>query len=64
MKKKKQTFSDIARKCILPNMMRGVSVFIFGNNKMHFQLIPENEFFHEINCNGITSFTDFILLAV
>ena len=26
---------------------------------MHFLLIPENDFFHEIKCNGITSFMEF-----
>ena len=31
---------------------------IFG--KMHFLLIPENEFFHAIKCNGVTSFIEFM----
>ena len=29
---------------------------------MHFQLIPENEFIHEIKCNGMTSFMEFMML--
>ena len=29
---------------------------------MHFLLISENEFFHEIKRDGITSFTDFALI--
>ena len=32
---------------------------IFG--KMHFLLISENEFFHEIKCNGITNFMEFMI---
>ena len=32
---------------------------MFG--KMHFLLISENEFFHEIKSNGITSFMEFML---
>ena len=31
---------------------------IFG--QMHFLLISENEFFHEIKCNGMTSFMEFM----
>ena len=33
---------------------------IFG--KMHFLLISEIEFFHEIKCNGITSFMEFMTM--
>ena len=33
------------------------TLIIFG--KMHFLLISENEFTHEIKCNGMTSFMDF-----
>ena len=33
------------------------ALIIFG--KMHFLLISENEFTHEIKCNGMTSFMDF-----
>ena len=35
-----------------------IAVIIFG--KMHFLLISENEFTHEIECNGMTSFVDFM----
>ena len=34
-------------------------LMFFG--KMHFLLIPENEFFHEIKCNGMTSFMEFMM---
>ena len=51
---KKTQFSDISRKCILPNMITVESALvIFG--KMHFLAISENEFFHEIKRDGITS---------
>ena len=40
----KNSFSDISRKRILPNMIRaGTTLIIFG--KIHFLLISENEFF-------------------
>ena len=40
-------------------MIRAVPVLIiFG--KPHFLLISENEFNHEIKCDGITSFMDFM----
>ena len=45
------SFSDISRKCILPNMI--ATPIIFG--KMHFLLISENEFFHEIKCKRMTA---------
>ena len=35
---------------------------IFG--KMHFLLISQNEFFHEIKCNGITSFMEFMSIVM
>ena len=58
----KNLFSDISRKCILTNMIGAVTVvttpIIFG--KMHFLLLSENEFFHQIECNGMTSFMDFM----
>ena len=31
---------------------------------MHFLLISENEFTHEITCNGMTSFMEFMRLGV
>ena len=39
---------------MLPNMI--TAPIIFGN--MHFLLISENEFTHEIKRDGITSFMD------
>ena len=33
--------------------------YIFG--KMRFLLMPENAFFHEIKCNGMTSFMEYML---
>ena len=55
----KNSFSNISRKCILPNMIGAVTVpIIFG--KTYFLLISENEFFHEMKCNGMTSFMDFM----
>ena len=57
---KKKSFSDISRKWILPNMIRAVAaLIIFG--QMHFLLISENEFTHEIKCNGMTSFMKFMI---
>ena len=48
------SFSDISRKCILPNVIGAVTApIIFG--QMHFLLISENEIFHEIKRDGITS---------
>ena len=32
--------------------------------KMHFLLLSENEFFHEIECNGMTSFMDFMFFVL
>ena len=50
----------ISRKCILPNMIGAVTALmiftapiIFG--KMHFLLISEHWFFHEIKRDGMTS---------
>ena len=40
------------------NSMKVIAPIIFG--KMHFQLIYENEFFHEIKYNGMTSFMEFM----
>ena len=37
---------------------RLTALIIFG--KMHFLLISQNEFTHEIRCNGMTSFMEFI----
>ena len=34
----------------------GTALIMFG--KMHFLLISENEFFHEIKCERFTSFMD------
>ena len=53
------TFSDISRKCILSDMIRAVPALIISG-KMHFLLISVNEVFHEIKCDGITSFLDFM----
>ena len=40
----KNSFSDVCRKWILPNMIRaGTTLFIFG--KIHFLQTSENEFF-------------------
>ena len=56
---RKNSFSDISRKCIWPNMIRVVTaLIIFG--KIHFLLISEKEFFHEIKRDGITSFMEFM----
>ena len=38
-----------------------IASVIFG--KMHFLLISENEFFHEINCNRISSLMEFMTSA-
>ena len=32
--------------------------------KTRFLLISENEFFHELKCNGMTGFVEFILLVI
>ena len=57
---KKKSFSDTSRKCILPNIIRAVPVLIiFG--KMPFLLISEDEFIHEIKCNRMKSFMDFMI---
>ena len=32
-------------------------------DKIHFLLISENEFFHEIKCNGMTSFLEFMMYS-
>ena len=48
------SFSDISRKWIVPNMIGAVTPpIIFGN--MHFLVISENEFTNEIKRDGITS---------
>ena len=44
--------------CELTSTMNVIAPIIFGN--MHFLLISENEFTHEIKCNGITSFMEFM----
>ena len=47
-----------SRKCILPNMIRlGATQIIF--DKMHFLLISEILFVHEIKRDGMTFFMDF-----
>ena len=44
-------------------MIRAVAtLIIFG--QMHFLLISENEFTHEIKCNGMTSFMKFMISEV
>ena len=59
----KNSFSDISRKCIWPNMNGAVTApIIFG--QMHFLLKSENEFFHEIKCNGRTSFMEFMMCVM
>ena len=51
----KNSFSDVSKKWILPNMIRTVpALIIFG--KIHFLLTSENEFFHAIKRDGITRF--------
>ena len=40
-------------------MIRGVCPLIIAG-KDHFLLISENEIFHEIKCNGMTSFMEFM----
>ena len=50
----KNSFSDISRKCIVPNMIRVVPASTIFS-KMQFMVISENEFFHEIKRDGITS---------
>ena len=58
-----ELFSDTSRKFILPNMFVTVpALFIFG--KMHFLLISENEFIHEIKRDGMTSFAAFMMIIV
>ena len=39
-----------------------MALIIFG--KMHFLLISENEFFHEIKCNRMTSFMKFMFAVM
>ena len=52
------SFCDISKKCFLPNMIRAVPILIiFG--KINFLLKSQNEFTHEIKCNGMTSFMEF-----
>ena len=52
----KSSFSDISRKCILPNTTRTVAILIiFGN--VHFLLISERVF-DEIKHDGRTSLMD------
>ena len=56
-------FLILAGGAFLPNMIGAVTApIIFG--KMHFLLIPENEFFHEIKFNGMTSFMDFMTTSL
>ena len=51
---KKNPFSDVSRKWILPNMIRvGTALIILG--KIHFLLILENGVFHEILHDRITN---------
>ena len=51
----KKSFSDINRKCILPNKIRvAPALIIFG--KIHVLQISQNDFFYEINQDGITNF--------
>ena len=54
------TFSDISRKCIVPNMIRAGTVF----GKMHLLWISENSFFHETKRNGMTTFMEFMLVLL
>ena len=50
----KNPFCDVSRKWILPNTLRAVpALIIFG--KIHLLLTSENDFFHEIKRDGITS---------
>ena len=48
----KNSFSDISRKCILPNM-----IYFVKYTSCWYQKI----FFHEIKCNRMTSFMEFML---
>ena len=58
----KNPFLISAGSALLPSMINAVTVpIIFG--KTHFLLISENEFYHEIKCNGITSFMEFMIEA-
>ena len=60
---RKNSFSDISRKFHLPNVIGAVTApIIFG--KMHFLLISQNEFTHEIKRDGITSFMDFMTIIL
>ena len=55
----KNEMSDISMTWILPNMILvGTDLIIFG--KMHFLLISEYYFFHQIKCNRMTSLMDFM----
>ena len=45
-----------------PDRLWSLILIIFG--KMHFLVIPENEFFHEIMCNGMTSFMEFMRSSI
>ena len=53
----KNIIYDISKKCISPNKIKALITF----GKMHFLGISVNNFFHEIKCNRITSFMEFII---
>ena len=60
----KNSFSDISRKGIRPNMIRAklwTALIIFS--KIHFLLISENEVFLEIKPDGMTSFENFMTIV-
>ena len=59
----KNSFSDINRKCILPNKIGAVTApILFG--KMHFLLISANWFTREITVIGMTSFMEFMFPVI
>ena len=56
---KKNSFSDVSRKWILPNMTRaGTALIIFG--KIHILLISENKFFMKYNVTEGQVFMEFM----
>ena len=55
----KNSFSDISRMRILQILWgRFFTNRLNKFGKMHFLLIPENDFFHELKCDRMTSFMD------
>ena len=56
-------FSDISRKCILPNMYERGNDYPYHIWQNAPPEISEHEFTHEMKCNGMTTFMEFMTIA-